>query len=166
MLAIWQNNLFFILLQNTVILVSLAFYFRAYRSAISNFTHVDRVVHNPFNKIRCESAYIFRQLYLLIIPPVELLSDICSPFIKTDIQFKGVSDNLGLVLYDGQYAVFQFIPIWSETTIPTAVCGFCAPSWHGLDKNVLPFDFCHSRHDRNHQLTGISRTINIIFHTD
>ena len=75
--------------------------------------------------------------------------------ICVDILIENDSDGLGFLFVYDQYAIFQSIPIRSKTTVPPTFAGFLNPSLHGLDPDVLSFDFSNSRKNRDHQLAGI-----------
>ena len=65
------------------------------------------------------------------------------------------TNNLCFVLCDLQFSIYQFIAIWSKPAVPFSFPCFLLTSFHCLHKDILSFNLCHRRQNRNHQLSTI-----------
>ena len=96
----------------------------------------------------------------------QVLCQAVSPHVRVDIPIINHADGLRLVLVDLQLSILETVTIGSESTVPSALPGFLNTSLHGLDADVLPFDFRHGGEHGDHKLPRILGGVDAVLHAN
>ena len=125
-------------------------------AAIRDLAHVDRVVQHIHHKRRRESGHhAILTGDLLIAVCVQVFGNRSRAAIGMDIFVVDDPDDLSFLLVDEELAVHQHIAIRRKAAVPFAFPCFLLPARHGLGADILPFDFRHSRENRDYQLARV-----------
>ena len=147
MLTIYQNVIICFYL---LILILCAFYFLPNPSAICQLATIDRIVYQFFNSFwtpLCKSAILSNFLFNSL--QIQIFCNTIISHISIDEFIKYNPDCIRFIFCYEKFIVFQFIAIWSKTTIPTTLsCLFSSPV-HGLLYNILSFNLRNRWQYRN-----------------
>ena len=136
-------------------------------SAVGDFA----AVHRIFQDSADEGSIKQRPLTILALDFIDAVvgkvsgETVCA-HVGMHILIENHTDRLGFILVDKQLTLFQCITIGSEAPIPFALTGFLDSALHGLHTDVLTFDLCDRRQDRDHQLSCILGGINAVLNAD
>lgn len=86
--------------------------------------------------------------------------------VRVYILLKNRANGRGFILIDLQHTVNQTIAIRRKTAVPATFPCLLNAAFHGLDTDVLTFDFSDSGQNGNHQFASVFRRINAVFHAN
>ena len=169
----WNNPFMDTIVQHIIFLLYNAVFisctrnFLVFPSSISQLSTVYRIIQNALYKWsgKCVQCIIL-SFFLFISMLVQPCSNRRDSHIGMNKFVIDQTNNLCFVLCNLQFSIYQFIAIWSKSIVPFSFPGFLLTSLHCLNKDILSFNLCHRRQNRNHQLSTIFWAVNSIFYTD
>ena len=136
-------------------------------SAISDFTHINRIVKHIQHKIPRKSGngIVLPQLLYIAIP-VQIFGNSGNTIAGVDIAVIDDTDNFNLIFSNDEITVFQLVAIGSKAAVPLTLTSLLLSSCHCLCSDILSLNLRNRRQYRNHQLTGILGAVNAIFYAN